>query len=195
MLKSMFFLLPAVLFTASCGENIPPERLESHAAQAVQLFEEVCVGNNGNPQNVAAWASQQQLPMLDEAAVKNLPLGMMELDAQAVWTVEKDGATFYISTAPGSCSVKTPRADHQAARQYFVALAEKGRAGATAMLRADNGVSSPFPFNQLVYGWHENGADEEILLTANTSPSEHVPAQLALYLTRQPLGMKVISTQ
>lgn len=195
MLKSMFFLLPAALFTASCGGKIPQEQLENHAAQAVGLFEEVCVGSNGHPQDVAAWAAQKQLPMLDEATVKNLPLGMMELDAQAVWKVEKDGATFYISSAPGSCSVKTPRADHQAARQHFVALAEKGRAGATAMLRADNGVSSPFPFNQLVYGWHNSDAGEEILLTANTSPSEHVPAQLALYLTRQPLGIKVIGSQ
>lgn len=195
MLKSIFFLLPAILLTASCGGNTPQEQLESHAAQAVRLFEEVCIGTDGNPKKIEAWTAQQQLPMLDEAAVKNLPLGMMELDAQSVWTVEKDGATFYISTAPGSCSVKTPRADHQAARKYFVALAEKSEAGATVMLRADNGVSSPFPFNQLVYGRHENGADEEILLTANTSPSEHVPAQLALYLTRQPSAMKVIGSQ
>ncbi len=182
-------LLPvlAVLLSA-CGQGgVAPEQAAAYSAEAVRLFAQGCVAHGGNAQGTAAWAQQHNLQPLSAEAVKKLPAGMMELDAQAVWQTERNGAVFYLSTAPASCSVKTAVADEAAARRDFVAMAEQDVEGAAARFRSENSVSSPFPFRQLVYSRLEPAGSEEILLTANTSPSEHVPAQLALHLSRRPL--------
>ena len=195
MWKGMFYLASTVLL-AACGQNAPQQQSDKPAEEAVRLFEQACIVNDGRAQSVAVWAERQQLRLLDGNAVKKLPLGMMELNAQSVWETERQGAVFYISTAPASCSVKTARADHQTAARLFTELAERGRGSAVGRFRAAHSTPSPFPFNQLVYSWHENGSPEEILLTANTSPSEHVPAQLALYFTRQAVSTaNVVSPQ
>ncbi len=182
-------LLPvlAVLLSA-CGQGgVAPEQAAAYSAEAVRLFAQGCVAHGGNAQGTAAWAQQHNLQPLSAEAVKKLPAGMMELDAQAVWQTERNGTVFYLSTAPASCSVKTAVADEAAARRDFVAMAEQDVEGAAARFRSENSVSSPFPFRQLVYSRLEPAGSEEILLTANTSPSEHVPAQLALHLSRRPL--------
>ncbi len=182
-------LLPvlAVLLSA-CGQGgVAPEQAAAYSAEAVRLFAQGCVAHGGNAQSTAAWAQQHNLQPLSAEAVKKLPAGMMELDAQAVWQTERNGTVFYLSTAPASCSVKTAVADEAAARRDFVAMAEQDVEGAAARFRSENSVSSPFPFRQLVYSRLEPAGSEEILLTANTSPSEHVPAQLALHLSRRPL--------
>lgn len=187
-------LLPvlAVLLSA-CGQGgVAPEQAAAYSAEAVRLFAQGCVAHGGNAQSTAAWAQQHNLQPLSAEAVKKLPAGMMELDAQAVWQTERNGAVFYLSTAPASCSVKTAVADEAAARRDFVAMAEQGGEGAAARFRSENSVASPFPFRQLVYSRLEPAGSEEILLTANTSPSEHVPAQLALHLSRRPLGLNPV---
>lgn len=193
-----FRLLPAVLAVsaAACGQGgVAPEQAAAYSAEAVQLFEQACAAHNGNAQSTSAWAQQQNLQPLSTEAVKKLPAGMMELDAQAVWQTERNGAVFYLSTAPAACSVKTAVADEAAARRAFAALAEQGGEGAQARFRSENSVTSPFPFRQVVYARLEPGSGEEILLTANTSPSELVPAQLALHLSRRPLGISPVVNQ
>ncbi len=182
-------LLPVLaVLLAACGQGgVAPEQAGAYSAEAVRLFAQGCVAHGGNAQSTAAWAQQHNLQPLSAEAVKKLPAGMMELDAQAVWQTERNGTVFYLSTAPASCSVKTAVADEAAARRDFVAMAEQDVEGAAARFRSENSVSSPFPFRQLVYSRLEPAGSEEILLTANTSPSEHVPAQLALHLSRRPL--------
>lgn len=186
-MKPVIFGL-AVVLLAACGRQQPnPEQAADYAAEAVRLFTQACAAHNGDTQQTAAWAAQHGLQPLDTTAVKQLPAGMMELEAQAVWQTERNGGVFYLSTGPASCSVKTAVADEAAARKAFALLAEGGETGAAAQLRFENSVSSPFPFRQLVYARLLPESGEEILLSANTSPSNLVPAQLVLHLARKPL--------
>lgn len=73
-------------------------------------------------------------------------------------------------------------------------MVEQGKMGLNVELRADNATQTPFPYRQLAYAWRAAGSGEEMVLTANTSPSEQLPAQAALSLTHQSyVGGKVVS--
>ena len=110
-------------------------------------------------------------------------------------TAERNGAAFYLTAGAEGCGMKTPVADEAEVRRQFTELAEKGAAGQTVRLRADHYSPSPFPFSQLVYAWQQDNEAVETLLTANTSPSDHVPAQAALHFSRAPMtftGARVV---
>ncbi|MDO5640369.1 MAG: hypothetical protein Q4G28_10945 [Neisseria sp.] len=180
--------LAVFLLLAACGgEKADEAALQNHAREVVQLFFQSCVAHSGDGASVGGWAAQNGFAALDAAAVKKLPLGMIELGAQNVWRAEQGGAEYYLTWGRDGCGMKTPLADEAAVRSLFAEWAEKGGAGQTVRLRADNYSPSPFPFSQLVYSWQQGGEAVETLLSANTSPSKHVPAQAALNYSRAPM--------
>lgn len=185
--------LSGLLLAACSGESLTAEQQTERAETAVALFAEACVVHQGQAAKVAAWAQAKAQP-LPENEQRALPLGMMELDAQAVWTLQRGGAVYYLSLAPDSCSIKTERADDETVRARFAALAAKPPQGMAQELRADRAVSSPFPFRQLSYAWRAAGSGEETVLSANTSPSTQLPAQAALYLVRRTLNAQTVYT-
>ena len=181
--------LLSLLLLAACSDKAAEQAQQvQNGREAVRLFAEACVNTRGDAAVVTAWAQQQGWPLLDAAAQAKLPAGMMELDASGVWQAAE--AAFYLSLSPNACSLKAAQADETSVRTQFTALAEAGEAGMTARLRADHHSPSPFPFSQLVYGWQPDGAAEEWLLRANTSPSKYVPAQAALNFSREALPLR-----
>lgn len=183
----------SLLLAACGGESLTAEQQTERAETAVALFAEACVAHQGQAEKVAAWAQANAQP-LPENERRALPLGMMELDAQAVWTLQRGGAVYYLSLAPDSCSIKTERADDETVRARFAALAAAPPQGMVQELRADRAVGSPFPFRQLSYAWRAAGSGEETVLSANTSPSEQLPVQAALYLVRRTLNAQTVYT-
>lgn len=182
-LRTLFpFALLAL--TACNGASAPDPAKQAAAAEAVKLFAETCIAADGNPVQVAQWAAGSKIPAMTADELGKLPFGMMEVDLQQAWRVERGGTAFYLSTGAGACSVKTERADEAAARAQFSGLA--GQGSRQAVLRADNTTASPFPFKQLSYAWVTPQGNTETVLTANTSVSDQVPVQLALLLTHQP---------
>lgn len=182
------------LLLAACGsESLTAEQKTERAETAVALFAEACVAHQGEPGKVAAWAQAKAQP-LPENEQRALPLGIMETDAQAVWTLQRGGAVYYLSLASDSCSIKTERADDETVRTRFAALAAAPPQGMAQELRADRAVSSPFPFRQLSYAWRAAGSGEETVLSANTSPSEQLPVQAALYLVWRTLNAQTVYT-
>ncbi len=181
-------LLPLLLLAACSDKAAEQAQQVQNGREAVRLFAAACVNTRGDAAAVKAWAQQQGWQPLDAAAQAKLPAGMMELDASAVWQAAE--AVFYLSLSPNACSLKAAQADETSVRTQFTALAEAGAAGMTARLRADHHSPSPFPFSQLVYGWQPDGAAEEWLLRANTSPSKYVPAQAALNFSREALPLR-----
>lgn len=187
-MRKLWWLSILSVLAACGGEKPSEEALQNHAAQAVVWFFEGCAAHLGAAAGVAAWAQQQGFQPLNAAAVKKLPLGMIELDALNVWQAEKDGGRFYLSTLPEQgCSVKAAEADEATVRSRFAERAEQGVSGVTVAKRADHYTASPFPFSQLVYAWYQTGQSTEILLTANTSPAKQVPAQASLSFNREPV--------
>lgn len=185
----------AALLAACGGKDADPAARQAYGREAVQLFFQSCVAADGDAARVDAWAAQNGFKLLDAAAVKQLPLGMIELSAVHVWQAERNGAAFYLTSGAEGCGMKTPVADEAEVRRQFTELAEKGAAGQTVRLRADHYSPSPFPFSQLVYAWQQDNEAVETLLTANTSPSDHVPAQAALHFSRAPMtftGARVV---
>ncbi|UOO82657.1 hypothetical protein LVJ83_04130 [Uruburuella testudinis] len=182
-------LWPVCLLLAACGNDIGPDR-QAAAEEAVRLFFATCVASGKSETDVAAPAGQQGFVPMDAAAVKKLPPGMMELDMQQAWQLERNGALFYLSRSPQACSIKTPLADEAALRRQFATLAEQGSAGMVVRLRADHHTASPFPYSQLVYAWQPDNEPQELLLGANTSPSKHVPVQAALNFSRRALSAR-----
>ncbi|PSJ81103.1 NMCC_0638 family (lipo)protein [Neisseria iguanae] len=179
-------LCATALMLAACrGEDVSSEQKEERAQETVKLFAESCVALRGEPARVAAWASAQNAQAMTEGDVKKLPFGMMELDWNAAWKLEKNQAAYYLSLAPKSCSIKTEKADENMVRQQFMQLVEQTPQGMNQELRSEKSTQSPFPFRQLSYAWRESGSPEEWVLTANTSVSEQLPAQAALYFTHQ----------
>lgn len=189
-------LCATLLVLAACGgEELSPKQREERAQEAVKLFNESCVTLRGEPSRVAAWAGAQNAQAMTEDDVKNLPFGMMELDWNAVWKLEKNQTAYYLSLAPESCSIKTEKADENMVRQQFMQLVEQAPQGLNHELRSEKSTQSPFPFRQLSYAWRESGSPEEWVLTANTSPSEQLPAQAALYFTHQIYHSKPVLNQ
>ncbi|WP_416192224.1 NMCC_0638 family (lipo)protein [Neisseria sp. CCUG12390] len=189
-------LYTAVLMLAACGgEDLSPEQKEARAQEAVKLFAESCVAHRGEPAQVAAWAGTRNAQALTADDVKKLPFGMMELDWNAVWRLEKNQAAYYLSLAPESCSVKTEKADENTVRRQFMQLVGQVPQGMNQELRSDKSTQTPFPFRQLSYAWRAQGSPEEWVLTANTSPSDQLPAQAALYFTHQVYHSKPVFNQ
>lgn len=179
-------LCAALLMLGACrGEDVSPKQKEERAQEAVSLFSESCVALRGEPAKTAAWAAAHHAQALGKDDVEKLPFGMMEPDWNAVWKIEKNQAAYYLSLAPESCSIKTEKADENTLRRQFMQLVEQVPQGMNHELRSEQSTRSPFPFRQLSYAWRASGSSEEWLLTANTSPSEQLPAQAALYFTRQ----------
>lgn len=181
-----------VALLAACGEENAPEEdavlRQAAAKDAVALFFETCIPYVAQGKGV----TKQGFAELDEQAVKKLPFGMMEINAQKVWQGKIGANEFFISTAAdGGCSVKTQKADENTARQAFRQASEQGFAGMTAHLRGDNGTTTPFPVKQLVYSWLKQDSTDEILLTANTSVSDQLPAQLALHAVHKGIQANV----
>ena len=186
--------LSALLLASACGgERLTAEQKTERAAAAVALFAETCVAHGGSAEKISAWAASHAQP-LPEKERRALPLGMMEADAQAVWTLQRGGAVYYLSLAPDSCSIKTEQADDETVRTHFAALAAAPPQGMAQELRAERAVSSPFPFRQLSYAWRAAGSSEETVLTANTSPSPQLPVQAALYFVRRNLSTQTVYT-
>ncbi|PJO78314.1 hypothetical protein GJV52_09410 [Neisseria brasiliensis] len=189
-------LCAALLMLAACGgEELSPKQKEERAQEAVKLFNESCVALRGEPAQVAAWAGAQNAQAMTEDDIKKLPFGMMELDWNAVWKLEKNEVAYYLSLAPESCSIKTEKADENMVRQQFMQLVEQAPQGLNHELRSEKSTQSPFPFRQLSYAWRESGSPEEWVLTANTSPSEQLPTQAALYFTHQIYHSKPVLNQ
>lgn len=189
-------LCAALLMLVACGgEELSPKQKEERAQEAVKLFNESCVALRGEPAQVAAWAGAQNAQAMTEDDIKKLPFGMMELDWNAIWKLEKNQVAYYLSLAPESCSIKTEKADENMVRQQFMQLVEQAPQGLNHELRSEKSTQSPFPFHQLSYAWRESGSPEEWVLTANTSPSEQLPAQAALYFTHQIYHSKPVLNQ
>lgn len=179
-------MLAAAFILAACGnDEILPKQKEERAQVAVNLFAQSCVALRGDPTQVSAWASQHHAQLLSEDELNKLPLGMMEVDLNTAWKIDDNGVAYYLSLAPKSCSIKTEKADENTVRQAFMKLVGQAPSGLNQELRSDQATQSPFPFSQIAYAWRAAGSPEEILLTANTSPSDQLPAQVALYLTHQ----------
>ena len=104
-------LCAALLILAACGgEELSPKQKEERAQEAVTLFNESCVALRGEPAQVAAWAGAQNAQVMTEDDVKKLPFGMMELDWNAAWKLQKNQVAYYLSLAPESCSIKSEQA-------------------------------------------------------------------------------------
>ncbi|WP_373741863.1 hypothetical protein [Neisseria sp.] len=178
----------ALLALTACngGASAPDPAKQTAATEAVKLFAETCIAADGNPARVAQWAAAANIPPMTADELGKLPFGMMEVDLQQAWRLERGGTAFYLSTGAGACSVKTERADEAAARAQFTALAGQNSGSRQTVLRADHTTSSPFPFKQLSYAWVMPQGDTETVLTANTSVSDQVPVQLALIFTHRP---------
>lgn len=169
----------------ACGGNMPQAQKEAAAVEIVQLFAQGCAAWRGDATQVAEWAERQQFTRLNAEAVKRLPHGMMEQNVQTVWQTERNGTVFYLNTNAEGCSVKTVVADETAVRKQLAAVAEQAGAKVKARFHSDETATSIFPFRRLTYAWQfEDG--KRALLTANTSPSDYVPVQAALFFARQP---------
>ncbi len=184
-----------LLLLAACGNNnhkADPTQLHNNAQEAVRLFFQSCVAEEGDNSRIASWAAKNGFHPLDAEAVGRLPLGMIELDAQNVWQGERGGALFYLTSGSGGdCSLKTAQADEAVVRAQFTAAAQQDTAGITVRERGNHYSATPFPFSQLVYSWQRGDEAVETLLGANTSPSEQVPAQVALHFSRAPMAVIV----
>ncbi|MCS4533816.1 NMCC_0638 family (lipo)protein [Neisseria montereyensis] len=192
MLKTL--LLPIAVFSlASCSQEVKPEQSAAYATEAVKLFEQACVQTGGGAAAVGEWAGQQPFQKMTAEDIKNLPPGMMELDAQSVWQTERQGAVFYLSTTSDSCNVKTAKADGTVVEKAFDRIALAGRPGIEPRLEEKSFVSSPFPFTRIAYIWHETDSGGDIRLTANMSSSEQLPAQLALSFIRPPANIPAVN--
>lgn len=179
-------IFAALLFLSACvKEELSPKQKEERSMAAVKLFADACVAHRGDTAKISAWAALQKAQTLTDEEVKQLPLGMMELDLTNAWKIEQNGAVYYLSLAPNSCSVKTEKADENTVRSQFMALVQSAPQGLNTELRSEQSTQSPFPFHQLAYAWRAEGQPEEWVLTANTSPSDQLPAQAALSLTQQ----------
>ncbi|MCP1661206.1 NMCC_0638 family (lipo)protein [Neisseria perflava] len=183
--KRLMLPMLAVLLAACGSSEKSAEQKIQDAQTAVVLFAASCAANDGHPAQVAAWAAQQQAGALTPEQVKQLPFGLIEPDAQAVWKLEKNGSAFYLTLTADSCSLKAEKADEATVRSEFEKLLRQGRTGVNVELRIDKATQSPFPFSQLSYAWRAAGSPDETLLTANTSVSDKLPAQAVLTLTHQ----------
>lgn len=184
-MQKILMLAAALMLAACSNDEILPKQKEERAQEAVRLFAQSCVAFRGDPVQVSAWANQHQAQLLSADELNQLPLGMMELDLNTAWKIDDNGVAYYLSLAPKSCSIKTEKADENTVRQAFMKLVGQAPSGLNQELRSDQATQSPFPFSQIAYAWRASGSPEEILLTANTSPSDQLPAQAALYLTHQ----------
>lgn len=192
MLKPL--LLPIAVFClAACSQEVKPEQSVAYATEAVKLFQQACVQTGGSGDAVGEWATQQQFRKMTVNDIKNLPPGMMELDAQSVWQAGRQGAVFYLSTTSDTCSVKTAKADSMVVEKAFDRIALAGQPGIEPRLEEKSFVSSPFPFTRIAYIWHETDSGRDIRLAANMSSSKHLPAQLALMLIRPPANTSAVN--
>lgn len=184
-MRAVLLTLAAACLAACGADELTQVQKETREQNAVDLFAQTCAAFDGDAARISAWANANRAAELSAEERKNLPFGMIELDAQKVWQIQRDDAQYYLSIAPESCSVKTEKADEERVRRAFIELVQQQKGSRAVELRADNAAQTPFPFRQLAYAWRANGSPKEIVLTANTSPSDQLPAQAALSLTHQ----------
>ncbi|MFV2028724.1 NMCC_0638 family (lipo)protein [Neisseria sp. S1] len=182
-------LLSACNRTDEAGANL----MRHNATTAIAFFAEACIGTGADLQGMAAWARQKGWHKLEKAELAAQPFGLLAADAKNVWLFRPDKDTAYYLSGDGNCRIQVTRADADILQESFAKLALQGRNGVQAALRAENYTSTPFPFTQKVYSWWRPGSGSEVLLTANTSVSDFLPAQAALDYREEQLGKVVIN--
>lgn len=189
MIKRCLAGLCSMLLVA-CADKMPQAEKEGAAAGLVGLFFDTCVSGLGDGRKVAATAERQGFRLLAAAERKSLPFGMLEADAVQVWVAEKGGVPFYLTLNPEGCGMKTAVADEETVRRLFVGrLPSLPKQGLVFEWQSEHYSPTPFPFTRLTYA-AQTGEAAEVLLTANTSPSELLPAQAALHLARRPVEIR-----
>lgn len=154
--------------------------MRHNATTAVAFFADACIETGADLQRMIAWAQQKGWHKLEKAELAEQPFGLLAADAKNVWLFRQDKDTTYYLSGDGNCRMQVTRADADTLQAGFAKLALQGRNGVQAALRAENHTSTPFPFTQKIYSWWQPGSGSEVLLTANTSVSDFLPAQAAL---------------
>lgn len=180
-------VLCCAVILVACG-GVSQAQAEKNAESIVDDFFMACVQTEGDANQAMMWAQQHGWKQLDQQEIDALPFGMLALGASKVWQYHAGGHTsFYLHAEKEECTLLASHADVAKVAQQFEQKALSAPSSFEAKLRADNYTAVPFPYRQQIFAWWQKGADEEILLTANTSPSDYLPAQAVLIYSRHPL--------